>query len=172
MTAAQRPTDALVAEMVALLDEEIHLMEQRLAQMDATRQAIVRRDDNALDRLLLEAETIQNTQTATDLKLRAVRQTLAEAFGCRMGEMKLSWLLERLSDEQRPQIEYRRQQIVLLAEQLRQRHLETALLLSECARINRLVLESLFPEADNVQTYGTQGQTSWQMEAGLVDTES
>ncbi|MHC4561714.1 MAG: flagellar export chaperone FlgN [Planctomycetota bacterium] len=171
MTVPQRPTDALLAEMVTLLDEEIRLMEQRLAQMDATRRAIVRRDDDALDTLLREAEDIQDAQTATDIKLRVVRQTLAEAFGCRMGDMKLSWLLERLSDQQRPQIEYRRQQIILLAEQLRQRHLETALLLSECARINRLVLESLFPETDNVQTYGTRGQTAWQMEAGLVDTE-
>ena len=85
--------------------------------------------------------------------------------------MKLSKLIEQLDDEHRLGVNYRREQIVLLAEQLRRRHVETAMLLMESARVNRMLLESLFPQSEPVNTYGTEGAQSWRPDAGLLDAE-
>jgi len=68
-------------------------------------------------------------------------------------------------------LEDRRQQIIVLTSKLRQQHLETCLFLLESSRINRLLLESLFPDSEPVVTYGADGQDQWRPDTGLVDAE-
>ena len=72
--------------------------------------------------------------------------------------------LERTLDEIR-------QRIVELTDALRKQHLQTVLLLAECARFNRLLLESILPGGEMVMTYGTGGSDLWRSGTGLVDTE-
>jgi len=165
------PDRALVAELVAVLDEEIALLIKKQSELAALADSIVERDDERLAGLLVEMQQTQQAQSATDVKLDALRNIFAERLLCRPEELKLSRIIESLDEDDRLTVDYRRQQIVVLGEQLRREHLETAILLAESARINRLLLEGLFPQSRPVTTYDIDGQKSWRPGAGLLNTE-
>ena len=115
-------------------------------------------------------QTLQ-AQSATDVKLDALRMTFAEMIGCSHREMKLSRLVETLGEDERVKVDYRRQQIVILAERLRSQYMAAAITLHESARINRMIIEGLFPDAQPVTTYSATGPKSWTPETGLLDSE-
>ena len=58
-----------------------------------------------------------------------------------------------------------------LAERLQLAHLRAVVLLGECARINRLLLESLFPASRTPATYSQGGAEPWGSGPGLLDAE-
>lgn len=161
-----------VDELVKLLDEEIELLETRCAQLAKLSKAMSRRDDETMETLLDDIEKTQELQIRTDSRLHAARHALAESFGWSLEQTRLAKLIEELPDQFASEVDYRRKRIVLLSDQLKRRHMETVVVVTECARVNRLLLESLFPQTQSVTTYGTQGKSSWQLDVGLVDVES
>jgi len=163
--------DGLIGELESVLDEEILLLEQKARQLADRGAAILDRDDDSLGRLLEEVEQTTQRQQAADLRLQALRNTLAEVLELPAKQVRLATIAETVDPAQRQRIEYRRQQIILLAEQVQKKHLETALLLSECARINQLMLESLFPQRQEVSTYRPDGRELSHTDASLLDTE-
>lgn len=170
------PPSPVAAEQVdslgPLLDEEIALLDVRRSQLASLCAAIVDRDDDAVERLLEQIERAQELQAATDRRLDALRQYLGEQLACPQDDRRLSALIERLPEDQRAPLAERRERIIDLAERLQLEHMRTVILLGECARINRLLLESLFPDAEGLQMYSATGADAWQPETGLVDTES
>ena len=50
-------------------------------------------------------------------------------------------------------------------------HLQTAMLLNECSRINREMLECIMPGNSTVTTYGQNGTKSSHLGGRLIDTE-
>ena len=172
MTDLPQGIAGLVEELIRLLDEQIELLDVRCSQLAALSDATTRRDDEALEALLADIESAQQHQTGADTKLQALRNALANAAGWPVEQMRLALLIEHLPDQQSTAVDYRRQQIILLTDRLKRQHMETALILSECARVNRLLLEALFPETRSVTTYGAKGENSWGQDRGLVDVES
>lgn len=162
---------ALIDEMLPVLDEQIALLGQRRSQLEALAGAILDRDDGRMERLLEEIEQTMQVRHRADAKLRAVRNALADVFACRPEEMKLTMLIDALQGGPKQALEDRRRQIVALTDQLRQQHLQTCLFLLESSRINRMLLESLFPDSEPVVTYHTDGREHWRPDTGLVDAE-
>ena len=171
MTPNTPNASALVAELLAVLDEQIALLELRRSQLESLSETILDRDDARMEVLLGEIEQTMRVQQAADLKLHAVRNALASAFACPPEEIRLGRLIARLEGDPRLALDYRRQRILRLTEQLRQQHLETCLFLMESSRINRMLLESLFPNSEPVITYGAGGQDQWRPPTPLVDAE-
>ena len=163
---------ALIVELTTVLDEEIGLLERRSAELADLAEATLQRDDDRLEVLLDEVERTLEVQNATDLKLQALRNALADALGWPVSQMRLSRLIEELPGGLAGEISYRREQILLLSGRLKDQHLRTALVVSECARINKLLLESFFPDGGGVTTYNSSGASSWGPESGRVDVES
>jgi flagellar biosynthesis/type III secretory pathway chaperone len=164
-------TDALLAELTGVLDEQIGLLTSRREQMDRLSSAIVHRDDDAMEPLLEEMERTQGLQKSADERLATLRQSLASTAGCAVDHLRLSRLLQELRGPVRDAVAERRRRLVALSDELRQRHLRTVLLLAESARINRLLLETLFPASQPVTTYDAGGADQWRPDTGLVDTE-
>jgi len=162
---------SVVETLESLLDDEASLLDVRRSQLHSLRGAIVDRDDEAVERLLRQIERAQELQSATDEKLNTVRRALAEQLGCPASEVKLSALIAELPKPLRGALADRRQRIIDLAERLQIEHMRTVMLLGECARINRLLMESLFPDSRGVTTYSTAGSHPWHPEGGLVDAE-
>ncbi|MBS3734229.1 MAG: flagellar export chaperone FlgN [Phycisphaerae bacterium] len=161
-----------VADLAAVLDEEIDLLAARRDQLARLTVAIPGGDERATERLLQQMERTQQAQAQTDNRLRAARNAMASALACDASQLRLSRLVDRLDGADRDRIERRRARIVALVEAVRREHIKAAMLLSECARINRELLESLFPASTPVTTYGAAGRESWRPHTGLVDTES
>ena len=161
----------MAQELLILLDEEIRLLHLRNQQFEELYESILHRDDERMEELLAEMVCAQQEQGRLDTKLQAGRTMIARSLGCKVGEMKLAMLIERLDEKKSVEMEYKRQQIILLAEQLKRKHLDTAVLLSESARINRMLLEGILPSNGTVTTYNTDGSTGWRDSTGLVDAE-
>jgi flagellar biosynthesis/type III secretory pathway chaperone len=169
---SRSPTIAERAGALAeLLDEEIALLDLRRSQLSSLCAAIIDRDEDAVERLLDQIERAQELQSATDQKLDSLRRELAARLACEGERMKLSALIASIDEPQRGQLAARRQRIIELAERLQLEHMRTVVLLTECARINRLLLEGLLPGSEGVTTYRADGADAWQADAGLVDTE-
>jgi flagellar biosynthesis/type III secretory pathway chaperone len=169
------PPPAIETERIAslgrLLDEEASLLDLRRSQLASLCGAIVDRDEDAVERLLEQIERAQELQAAADEKLDAIRRKLAECLDCPNEEVKLSALIAALSEPQRTALAEQRRRIIELAERLQLEHMRTVMLLTECSRINRMLLESLFPDSQGVTTYSEAGPEPWRPEAGLVDAE-
>ncbi|MFW6133280.1 MAG: hypothetical protein ACOC8F_05230 [Planctomycetota bacterium] len=161
-----------VARLAAVLDEEIDLLTARREQLERLIAATPAHDEPVMERLLAEMERTQRVQAVSDARLRAARASVAAALACDASELRLSGLIDRLDGADRERIERRRERIVSLVEAVRYEHIKAAMLLTECARVNRELLESLFPASTPVTTYGAGGQESWRPHTGLVDTES
>lgn len=171
MIAATPGVLALVEEMLPVLNEEIALLTLRRAQLETLSKALIENDDKALERLLAEMEETQQIQADTERKLQALRAALANAVGCDPNRLRLASLMERLDDEHRAMLDYRRQRIILLVKAVRAQHLRTTMHLLESARINRMLLEGLFPRTQSVGTYDVHGSSCWHPDGGLVDAE-
>ncbi|MCK4277158.1 MAG: hypothetical protein KAX78_11620 [Phycisphaerae bacterium] len=163
--------EVLIGRLAAALDEEIALLELRGSQLVALSEAILQRDEAGLQGLFEEMEQTQQTQAETDNKLLGLRKALGDILVCPLERVTLTWVVGQLSGEGRSQIESRLAKIVGLIDEVRKQHLETVMLLSECARINRMLLTTLFPGSETIKTYGQGGQTTWRPDTGLVDAE-
>jgi hypothetical protein len=161
----------LVKELLALLDEEAELLRRRSDQFDELYETILHRRSNRMDSLLAEMTTCQHNQADLDAKLAAARTTFARALGLEARQMRLSRLADRLEESDSLAVERRRKLIIAMAEQLKKKHLRTAILLTESARINRMLLEGLMPGAETVTTYAPGRSDPWRTANGLVDTE-
>jgi len=164
-------TDSLVRSLERLLDEEAALLDVRCSQVTSLCAAIAGRDEDATERLLEQMERGQQLQDAADAKVDAARRALGERLGCPGADARLSDLIDRLAEPSRGRLAQRRDEIVVRIEALQRQHMRAVVLLGECARLNRLLTEALFPGSERVTTYSAAGPDSWQPAAGLVDTE-
>jgi hypothetical protein len=165
-------TPTQIHSLEGLLDEEAALLVLRHSQLGSLCAAIVERDESAVERILDQIEQAQELQTIGDQKVAALRDELACRLGVQARALRLSALIERLPAWCQAGMLTRRRRVLDLAERFRVQHMRTVMLLSECARINRLLLEGLFPRCQAVTTYGADGSQNWRVDAGLVDTES
>jgi len=166
------PLDELVDRLTAVLDEEVALLHARRRQMAALSDTIVQRDNDAMGKLLQEMELAQDRQDRLDGELSEVRRRLAGALGVSPGAMRLEMVIQRLSGARRSAVESRRAAAMDATEALQRQHLQTSVLLIESARINRALLETLFPETRTAATYGAGGAAEgWSASARLVDSE-
>lgn len=170
MMPASPPMD-LIDQLRCLLDEETALLDLRRSQLVSLCESILERDDDAVERTLEQVERAQQLQAETDAKLNALRLRLADALHLDREEVRLSALIGLLDEPLRAPLAERRQRLIDLAEQLQLQHLRTVMLVTECARINRMLLEGLFPDSEGVATYGMRGAEPWQPDTGLVDAE-
>lgn len=161
----------MAPELLALLDEEIRMLHLRKAQFDELYDLILHHNEPRMEALLDEMTCAQQDQTQLDTKLKALRTLFAKAIGCQERELRLLLLAKYLDPPYGTELQYRREQIILLAEQLKRKHLDTAMLLSESARVNRILLEGLLPSSEPVTVYGTNGTKPWRSSSGLVDAE-
>ncbi len=161
----------MVGELFVLLDEEIRLLRLRGQQFRELYEVVLHLKDEQMEPLLEEMVKAQQSQAEMDSKLQALRAVIAKTLGLVPSEMKLEMLMDQLDKENSAELEYKRQQIILLAEQLKRRHLDAAVLLAENTRINRRLLEGLIPRSETITTYNTGGTTGWRDSTGLVDAE-
>ncbi len=161
----------LLTELLAVLDEEISLLNRKGDELETLSNTIVERDEERMQQLLVQMEQTHQAQAAADVRLDALRNTIAPRIGCDPREMKLSCLIEQLGEPDRLTVEYRREQIILLSERLREQYMATAMLLAESQRINRILLEGILSQGPTVNTYSAAGSDSWHPGGTLLNTE-
>ncbi len=169
---SDRELQSLIDELIARLDEQMELLVEKDEQMVRLSEAMIARDDSVTELVLERMEHTRLRSEAAEGRLEKVRSNLASKFRVPQNEMRLSRLVEILDPPLDEEIARRRQCIIELADNLQRRHLRTVMLLNECSRVNRMMLERLMPSSGPVVTYGADGTGRSSCDAGMLDMES
>ena len=133
-----------VEQLLAYLDKDAQHIQQSLSQLTQLRALVIKRDNAALSKLLESIATQSGDRTRQQQDRQSVRRDLANALGCDLEQMTLSALQERLPQAKAERVSQMRAKLKGLVAELRKEYLSTVLLVSECSRLNTLLLKSIF----------------------------
>jgi len=172
MKPAKTGIEGKVDELLLVLDEDIRHIQQSLSWLNELRSLIIKRDDASLGKLLELIRSESEGYRKHELHRQLIRKELAGALGCGLGQMTLSTLEAGLTKEKKDQVAEKKTKLHSLVKELKKEHLSTALLLSECARFNKMLLESVF-NFGNTRTvyYGSNGATKQQNDMAFVNLQ-
>ncbi len=170
MTMTQIELDAgLLAELNAVLDQEQRRVERTLTELDDLRSAVIRRDEAGLQDLLSRIGARQSDFSPLDQRRQRLRQRLADWIGCDLERLNLTRVIRGLPAEQGDPLRHRQQQLYKQVRQLKMEHHLTGLLLTDCARLNRMLLRAMLGGVGD--SYNAQGRSSWQVQDRLVSVQ-
>ena len=162
--------EAKVDELLVVLDRDIRHMQESLVRLNELRSLVVRRDDTALSTLLESIKSQSDDYQGNELKRQSIRKELATVLNCSLEQMTLSRLEAELTGEKKAQVTEKKTELRALAEQLKNEHLSTAMLLSDCARFNNKLLNSIFKLGrTGTITYDSSGSAKRQTDRGFVN---
>ena len=172
MTTTAIEIENKIDELLLCLDKDIEHVRESLALLNELRSLVIKRDDASLGRLLESIQTESDTYKNQELKRHSIRRELALALGCGSEQVTLSKLEAVLPEEEKAQVAERKAELKALIKELKKEHLSTALLLSECARFNRLLLKSIlnFGKTGTVY-YDSDGSTKQQSDTAFVNLQ-
>ena len=172
MKTATIEIESKVDQLVGVLDEDIRYIQENLSRLNELRSLVVKRDDTSLRKLLESIQSDLNSYKDNELKRRLLRKELAIAFECGFEQMTLSRLEVELSGEQKAEVAERKSKLQTLAEKLKKEHLSTAMLLSDCARFNSVLLKSILElgQAGTI-TYSPKGSAERQTNPAFVNLQ-
>jgi len=133
-----------VDELLAVLDKDIQHIQDSLSWLNELRGLVIKRDDVALSKLLQSIQAESDSYVRNVQQRQSLRKDLANALGCQVEQITLSRLAAIVPEEKKAQVTGIKTKLRTLVEQLKKEHLSTALLLSDCARFNNLLLKAIF----------------------------
>jgi hypothetical protein len=159
-----------VVELLGVLDADIEYMQRGLSWLDEMRGLVVKRDEAGLGRLLETIRLESEGYAANEQRRQSIRKELADILGCGEKQVTLSRLEDAVSGEQKTDIADRKNKLKALAAQLKREYHGTAMLLSDCARINELLLRSVLEcGRAGAALYDASGAKARQDDAGFVN---
>ncbi len=169
-TTTEIEIEGKIDELLACLDNESQHIQKNLAQLNKLRSFVIKRDDSGLGTLLkiiqAEAGSYRNQET----KRETIRKELANILGYDAKQLTLSVLEENVPIRKKDQVIEKKAKLTSLINKLRKEYANTALLLSECARFNNLLLKSIF-DLGKTETvyYKSNGTTNKQSDNNFVN---
>jgi hypothetical protein len=161
--------EELIEELLALLDADAARLESTLSHLNNLRAGVIKRNEAGLEQLLEIVKTEQDERDALENKRSQLRHIAAAAFGCTADEVNLSRIMEHLTPALRQQVAQRQQTLARLVEKLKTEYMATAMLLNECSRFNRMLLDSIVgSRCKGVTTYNASGQMKRPNGSGFV----
>ncbi|MHC4572543.1 MAG: flagellar export chaperone FlgN [Planctomycetota bacterium] len=161
-----------VDELLAVLDTDVRHIQESLSRLNELRSLVIKRDDEALGKLLERIRGDSDGYTANGARRNSIRSELATALGCSLEQVTLASLETALPKEKIDQVKQTRARLKSLTEELKKEHASTALLLSECARFNSLLLNSILGLGQTgVLTYGSDGAAKRQAHRVFVNLQ-
>ncbi len=162
----------IVEKLLGCLDEDIERMKEVLSQIDEMRGLVVKRDEVSLCRLLEDTQVRHNDYKEHESMRKSLRKQLSIALGFESELITLSQLEDILPQEQSSQVAEKRVELRILTDKVKKEYLSTTLLLAECARFNRELLNSIFDTArPGIVTYNSSGSSSRQDDTAFVNLQ-
>ena len=168
----QSPTERYMEQLRTVLDRDIVQLEQNIARLNTLRSLLVKQDKDALQRLLETIRTESGAGRDNEKDRQRLREQLAGLFGCSPEDITLSYLQQRLGGAETGELAARKHRLQALATQLKTEYTATQMLLTDCARFNRQLLNSIFQNTQSGDvTYKPTGATDRQTETVLMNME-
>jgi hypothetical protein len=161
-----------VDKLLACLDQDVQHMQESLQQLNEMRRLVIKRDEVALGKLLESIQAGAGSYREHELNRKSIRKELADSLGLSINEMTLSALQECLPEEKKDQVTQMKAKLRSLSAELKKEYLSTALLLSECARFNNLLLKGIFDLGKTQSVhYNSNGETRRQIDMAFVNLQ-
>jgi hypothetical protein len=165
-------TEARVAALLDVLDEDIRHLESTISRLDTLRSLLIKRDNAALEKLLEDIRRQADAHGANERKRQQLRRDLAVDLGCAEGDLTLSMLQGKLTGAAGAAVADRQVRLQSLAAQLRREYTLTVLLLRDCTRFNRSLLRAFLGSAGRGgTTYSPAGVEQHPTGAALMSME-
>jgi len=170
MKTAEVEIEDKVDELLAVLDKDIEHTQQSVSFLNELRSLVVKRDDASLSKLLESIQDETRSYKDHQSKRQSIRKELANILDCNFEQMTLSRLEDILSEEKQAQVAAKKTKLQALVNELKKEHISTALLLSECARFNSLLLKSILGlGGSDTVTYNSNGAAKRQNDTAFVN---
>ncbi|HOQ03833.1 MAG TPA: flagellar protein FlgN [Anaerohalosphaeraceae bacterium] len=157
-----------VDELLVYLDCQALALERVLVFLDEFRRALIRRDTGALERMREQLDEEGRIGSEMETRRRHLMEQFAAAMGCRVEQVCLSEICRRCEPMQQVPLRERQERLKELTARLRRQHLATELLVRECARLNRRLLEVLTGQPAGGGLYDAHGRVGGMNSTGLV----
>lgn len=161
-----------VDELLTVLDEDIRHVRTSLSRLDELRSLVVKRDQEALGKLLERIGEESHEYSTNESKRESMRRGFAATLKCEVSDMTLSRLESVLGDPKKTEVAQRKAELRSLTEELKTEYMKTAMLLSDCTRFNRALLRGILELGNTgAATYGSDGVTKVQNDSVFVSME-
>ena len=159
-----------VNALLGVLDRDIDQLEKNLSRLDQLRRFVVKQEHDSLMRLLENIQTESKSQQHNDLQRQAIRKDLASLLNCTVDKVTLTRIETQLPEEKKSDLRYRKKKLQELTGLLKKEFLGTQLLLSDCQRFNRTLLNSIFKTGlSQTMTYKSTGQSERQTDTVFMN---
>lgn len=158
----------LVRSLVQTLDRDIVQIRHSLTLLESLRVLVIKRDETGLSALLSEVRQQNRSNGQCETQRQVLRERLGAMLGYEPGAMTLSHLLGHLSGTPHADVSQKREELQHLLEQLQQQWELTHVLLRDCARLNRRLLNAFFAQT-GPGTYGPGGIKQTQAQTHAVN---
>ena len=159
-----------IDELLTVLDKDIEHIQESLLRLDKLRSLLIKPNNESLDKLLESIRADSDSYIANETKRQSIRRELAVTLGCDVEQMTLSKLEAHLPEQKKDQIVEKKIKLRTLTDELTKEHLSTAMLLSDCARFNSLLLRTIFDfEKTGTVYYDSSGSAKRQSDAAFVN---
>lgn len=159
-----------IDKLLDCLDNDILHIEQNILQLNELRILVIKRDDAGLGRLLENIQKNSQSYSENELNRLSIRKELADIMECPYEQVTLSTLEAALSETESHRITERKTKLKSLIEKLKNEHLGTTMLLTECARFNNILLKNIFNFGKTeIISYDSKGETKRQTNTAFMN---
>lgn len=172
MNAESASIEDKVDRLLAFLDLDAQRIEESLLQLNEMRRLVIKRDEVALRQLLESIRDRADRYREQELKRESIRKELADSLDYNSEQMTLSALEKILPEIKAGRVIQIKAKLRSLSAELKKEYFSTALLLSECARFNNLLLKGVFNlgRTESVH-YNSNGATRRQIDTAFVNLQ-
>ena len=172
MNATSASIEDKVDRLLVYLDQDVQHMQESLQRLDEIRRLVIKRDEAALGKLLENIQAASDDHRNHELNRKLLRKELAESLGCDIEQMTLSALESCLPEAKKDQVTQIKAKLRSLSAELKKEYLSTALLLTECARFNNMLLKGILGLGKTEWLhYKSNGQTRRHIDAAFVNLQ-
>lgn len=133
-----------INELIVVLDIDIAHLQESLLRLNDLRMLVIKRDSDNLGKLLLMIESSTNSHKENEQRRQQICQYLAEAVGIESKYVTLADIEQMIDVPMKMEVNRRRLKLNVLAAELKRDHLSVSMLMADCARINRMLLDTIF----------------------------
>ena len=156
------------AQLNEFLDEQAESIRRTLRQFDVLRGAVIHRDEAMMTELAEQVDAQNQERQEADKRREALCRQLGELLGCDARQVNITAICGLLDSEDRAELEDKRRVVKELVSRLKIEREGTELLLRECERMNRAILNEMMGSGRRTMTYTRRGVTQNEAPGGMM----
>jgi len=161
-----------VDRLLVVLQRQLEAIKLNLSRLNELRAFVVKRDEVSLRKLLTNIQSESPMQAQDEQKREILRRELADIFGCQTSQMTLSMLEKQLDGQRKQRVTHIKNELRDSAIELRKEHSGTMMLLAECARFNKTLLNGILSLGRSSEiTYSQNGSALRHGNSGFMNLQ-